>query len=146
MSLTLHVCLLGDFRLTYGDQPITSVEMKRVQSLLACMVLRPGELQSRQRLSFSFWPNSTERQARTNLRQLLYHLRRALPDADRFLEVGDQTITWARDAPYTLDVADFERALEQPAGSEPHHTAARTALEQAIQIYRGDLFPGCYDD
>ena len=37
--------------------------------------------------AFLLWPDSTEAQARTNLRHVLHNLRRTLPDANRYLEV-----------------------------------------------------------
>ena len=59
----------------------------RAESLLAYLLLHREAPQPRQRLAFLLWPDSTEPQARTNLRHLLHNLRRALPDPDRFLEV-----------------------------------------------------------
>ena len=39
-----------------------------------------------------------------DLRHLLHVLRRALPDADRFLEVTPRTLGWRDDAPSWVDV------------------------------------------
>jgi DNA-binding SARP family transcriptional activator len=69
VHLTLHVQLLGDFRLVYGDKPVTNVTTGRLQSLLAYLLLHHGTTQPRQHLAFLFWPDSTEAQARNNLRQ-----------------------------------------------------------------------------
>jgi DNA-binding SARP family transcriptional activator len=88
----------------------------------------------RQRLAFLLWPDSTEAQARTNLRHVLHTLRRGLPDPDRFLEATPRTLRWRDDAPYRLDLADFERAL------------ADGRLEEAVGAYAGDLLEGSYDD
>ena len=81
----------------------------------------------RQRLAFLLWPDSTEAQARTNLRKVLHTLRRALPDADRFIEVTPTTLRWRADAPYRLDLDEFERAL------------AADRLQEAVDAYAGDL-------
>lgn len=145
---TLDVHLLGDFRLTYGGEPVRSIDTARLQSLFAYLVLHSGAPQSRQHLSFRFWPDSSEAQARTNLRQLLYHLRHALPDPDRFLCVDTRTVQWRPDAPYDLDVADFEHAVvwADEAEQRADQDAARAALKEAAELYRGDLLPGCYED
>jgi DNA-binding SARP family transcriptional activator len=145
---TLHVHLLGDFRLVYGDEPVTSVKSARMQSLLAYLVLHRDAPQSRHYLAFLFWPDSTEAQALTNLRNLLHHLRHGLPDADRFLQVDTQTVQWRPDGPFTLDVAGFESVLDhaeqaQQAGDQ---SAAREGLEEAVALYPGELLPSCYDD
>ena len=91
--------------------------------------------QPRQRLAFLLWPDSTEAQARTNLRKVLHTLRRALPDADRFIEVTPTHAALARRTrPYRLDLDEFERAL------------AADRLQAAVDAYAGDLIEGSYDD
>lgn len=142
---TLHLQLLGDFRLEYEGGLVTAVKTPRLQSLLAYLVLHRDAPQSRQHLSFLLWPDSTEQQARTNLRKLLHELRRALPDPQRWLHADTHTLQWRPDAPFGLDVAKFEDALTRAArAGDP---AAETAsLEQAVDLYRGDLLPSCYDD
>jgi DNA-binding SARP family transcriptional activator len=88
-ALEIHV--LGDFRLVYAGQLVTSVSSPRLQSLLAYLVLHRAAPQSRRHLAFLLWPDSTEAQARTNLRNLLHQLRQALPAPERFLAADAQT-------------------------------------------------------
>jgi len=142
---TLHVHLLGDFRLVYGDRIVTDVNTPRLQSLLAYLLMHREAPQPRYHIAFQFWPDSTEAQALTNLRNLLYHLRHALPDADRFIEVDAQTVQWQSDIPFTLDVSRFERALDHAERAKAP-SAARKALEKAVDVYRGKLLPSCYAD
>jgi hypothetical protein len=52
----------------------------------------------------------------------------------RHISIDAQTIQWRSDAPCTSDIAKFEEAL---AGGD---------VRQAIDLYRGDLLPICYDD
>ena len=144
----LHIELLGNFRLACGGDVVTDVDTPRLQALLAYLLLHRGAPQSRHRLAFLFWPDSSDRQALTNLRNLLYRLRNSLPDADRFLDVERQTLRWRIDSPFDLDVARFEAAVERADGAlEQNRDAdARRALEQATRLYGGDLLPSCYDD
>ena len=100
--------------------------------------------QSRAHLAFVFWPDSTEAQARGNLRTLLHRLRHALPGDATFLGVDAQTVQWHPEAPATVDLINFEDALAQAQDAD--ETAARQALEQAAEVYSGDLLPSCYDD
>src|SRR5258708_11083002 len=97
------------------------------------------------------WPDSTEAQAHVNLRKALHHLRQVLPDADHFLHVDRQSLQWQpsrSEAPWTLDVQDFEQAIASSEQAvQVHDTKAmRQAFEQAVQLYRGDLLPSCYDE
>jgi DNA-binding SARP family transcriptional activator len=147
-SPALDIQLLGDFRLVYDSAPVTSVNTARLQSLLAYLVLHGKAPQARHHVAFLFWPDSTEAQAHTNLRNLLYLLRQALPEADRFLDADAQTLQWRAEAPFRLDVADFESALAEAGRAEEagDQAAVRSALEEAVGLYGGDLLPSCYDD
>src|SRR5436305_5267704 len=80
----IRIELLGGLRILHGEQPVPAVNRNRLQSLLAFLVLHSDTPKPRGRLAFLLWPESRESQARTNLRQLLHHLRRALPDDSRF--------------------------------------------------------------
>src|SRR5262245_37914352 len=115
---TLHIQLLGRFHLTYKGQVVTTVNTHRLQALLGYLVLKAGVAQSRQHLSYLFWPDSTEAQARTNLRQLLHYFHTGLPDSQRFLEVDSQTLLWRGDGDFSLDVREFETAVSQAQQAE----------------------------
>src|SRR6266511_6114052 len=142
----LHIHLLGDFRLVYADAPVSHINSPRLQALLAYLVLHRDAPQPRQYLAFQLWPDSSEAQARTNLRQLVHGLKQTLPEADQFVHVDAQMLQWRCDAPFRLDVAEFEEALTQADAAEqqrdPH--ALRVALEQASAVYHGELLPSCY--
>ncbi|MEG3876189.1 BTAD domain-containing putative transcriptional regulator [Microcoleus sp. herbarium7] len=148
MPSTLQIQLLGGFCLSYADRAVGGVAAERLQSLLAYLVLHRQIPQTRQRLAFEFWPDSTEAQARTNLRRELHHLRQGLPDADRFLLTDAKTLQWNPHEPFVLDVAEFQRALAtaETAERSADVKSARTAWEQAIALYGGDLLPSCEDE
>lgn len=145
---TLHIQLLGDFRLILDDKFLTTVVQARMQCLLAYLLLHRDTPVPRKRIAFLFWPETAEHQAQTNLRQLLYRIRRALPESDQYLQIETKTVQWRPDAFYILDVADFEHDLSQAtiAANEGHSTSERTALESAIHHYAGDLLAGYYDE
>jgi DNA-binding SARP family transcriptional activator len=134
----LQISLLGRFHLVYDGTPIRELNQARQQALLAYLLLNASTPQSRQHLAFLFWPDTGEVQALTNLRNLLYKLRQTLPDPDHFLHADAQSVQWRLDASFDLDVTHFESL----AGPD----ATQADLEEAIQLYRGDLLPACYDD
>jgi DNA-binding SARP family transcriptional activator len=131
---TLRVRLLGGVDLRLGDREVQPLDSARGESLLAYLLLHRDAPQQRQHLAFTLWPDSTESQARTNLRDVLHNLRRALPDADRFIDARPRTLQLGRDAPVWLDVAAFEQAVEEGR------------LEDAVETYRGELLEGNYDE
>src|SRR5215467_7737474 len=93
----LEMRLLGDFALRIGDTPLPPIGSARAQSLLVYLLLHRAAPQPRDRIAFILWPDSTEVQARTNLRHVLHDLRRALPNADQFLRITQRTIQWRND-------------------------------------------------
>ncbi len=146
MEPTLHIRLLGDFSLIYADQQVTSLNTMRLQSLLAYLMLHRDAPQQRQHLAFLFWPDTTEAQARNNLRQLLHQLRQVFPAVEHFLSADTHTLYWHPVTPFRLDVAEFEQALTEAAAQGNGQLALQSALEQADSLYRGELLPGCYDE
>ena len=130
----LEIRILGNVDVRSGESQLAPLESARAVSLLGYLLVHRGVALPRERLAFLLWPDSTEAQARTNLRHVLHTLRRGLPDADRFVEVTSRTLRWRADAPYWLDLAEFERAL------------AEGRLADAVDAYGGDLLEGTYDD
>jgi DNA-binding SARP family transcriptional activator len=83
MPQMLRMRLLGDFTLARGDEPVSGVTTARLCSLLAYLALHRDTPQFRHHLAFLFWPDSSEAQARNNLRQTLHTLRAALGTTPR---------------------------------------------------------------
>jgi DNA-binding SARP family transcriptional activator len=128
----LRARLLGTFDVRLRGEPLAPFESARLESLLAYLLLHRDAAQPRQRLAFVLWPDSTEQQAQTNLRKVLHNLRRALPDADRLIEVAPRMLQWR--APVWVDVEEFQRALVEGR------------LEEAVENYTGELLEGRYDE
>jgi DNA-binding SARP family transcriptional activator/predicted ATPase len=143
----IRIELLGTLRFTFGQSLITSVNTNRMRSLLAFLVLHSESMQSREQLASLLWPESTDAQARTNLRQLLHNLRRALPIECSLLVSDNHTVRWLSDRSCAIDVFEFEAAVRAAKSAREGHPAAeREALGQAAQLYQDDLLPDLYDD
>ncbi|TFG48459.1 MAG: hypothetical protein E4H33_04140, partial [Anaerolineales bacterium] len=148
MEKILTIQLLGNFHLLYDGETVPGIESPRLQSFLAYLLIHQDSPQSRQQLSYTFWPDSSESQARTNLRNMLYRLREVLPEADQYLDIGSQTLWWQPDAPFKTDLDDFKRAVDhtEDTGNGKDQAAHQQALKEAVEAYQGDLLPNCYDD
>lgn len=148
MGKVLRIQLLGKFHLVYDGKPIGSIDSPRLQSLLAYLLIHRDAPVSRQRLSYLFWTDSSESQARTNLRNLLYHLKEGLPDADQLLEINPKTLWWRPAIPIDLDLEEFENHLNQAAQAQAsgQDQEYQHALTEAVGLYQGDLLPSCYED
>ncbi|MGS0684778.1 ATP-binding protein [Nakamurella sp. GG22] len=136
--MALRIRLLGAVEISDDGAPLR-IDSSRATSLLAYLLLHRDAPQPRAHLAVLLWPDTTDAQARTNLRHVLHILRRTLPDADQFVDVTARTLHWRADAPWELDVAEFDAALAE-TGEGPEQ------LQRAVELYRGELLPGCYDD
>ena len=141
----LQITLFGEFGLVHAGQPAPTFSGERPIALLAYLLLHRQTAVSRQHLAFTLWPDSSDSQARANLRNLFYTLRQTLPDADNYLAADAMTLQWRSDADFTLDVADFEAALAS-AKTAVTDQEKLSCLETAVSLYQGDLLPGNYDD
>jgi DNA-binding SARP family transcriptional activator len=148
MAVELDIRLLGGFLLRIDSAPRPPLRTARAQALLAYLILHRDVPQPRQHVAFLFWPDSSEHQARTNLRQALFSLRQALPGIDGLIAIDHQTLQWRPSVPCRVDVIEFDRALARAHDAARARDLAceRDALQQAAELYRGDLLPTCYDD
>jgi predicted ATPase/DNA-binding SARP family transcriptional activator len=113
-----------------------------VRALLYRLAAGPQPI-PRNKLSYLFWPDTPEADARRNLRGLLSHLRHALPLPDLLLASEDMV---GLDPDRTRsDTVLFERLCAAPGPA-----AQAEALQQAIDLYRGPFLagfslPGCQE-
>src|ERR1700757_2947178 len=107
----MRIQLFGNLQISFADHPVTTVNTNRLQSLIAYLILHGDAPQPRERLAYVLWPASTESQARTNLRQLLHHLKRALPAGSNLLVTTHFAVRWRQDAGCAIDVVDFQAAI-----------------------------------
>jgi DNA-binding SARP family transcriptional activator len=129
----LVVRLLGVVEIILDGRRLRAFTSLRLQRFLALIAIR-RDLQHRSRLAFELWPDSNERQARTNLRKLLHEFRHSLPDIGEFVEIDNEIIRWIPTGRSEVDVLRFRDAM------------AVGDLELAARLYAGDLLPACYDD
>jgi DNA-binding SARP family transcriptional activator len=142
----LEVSLLGE-QYVEGSTATNLARSSRSIALLGFLAVHAEAPQPRQRLAAIFWPESSEQQARTNLRRELHYLRVLLGD-DQSLVVEPATLMWREWPTCRVDVCVFRRrrqlALQAlAAGDQPAMLEHGTA---AVEEYRGDLLPGMYDD
>lgn len=130
----LQIQLLSDFDLLLKGKKCAAIEKPRQKALLAYLAYNQGKNQARSHLAFSFWPDSEEGQAHTNLRNLLHGIRQALPSIDRFLQVDKQSIGLCEDSECIVDAVQLKNALSSGA------------YEKAVEMYRGHLLPKSHDE
>ncbi len=138
----LQIRLLGDFSIKLRQEPVPGLNKPRLLSLLAYLLLHHEAPQFRYYLANLLWPDSSEAQALTNLRKLVFLINQAFPADCALIRADNQTLQWNDDIPFSLDVAEFQRLL---AGG-PLADLPLENLEKALNLYHGELLPGCYED
>jgi DNA-binding SARP family transcriptional activator len=130
----LTITLLGGFSAHLGSEGLPIPLAKRkAQALLAYLAVDPGQPRQREELATLLWGDADDADARNSLRQTLFLIRRALPDAGSdYLHVRRDTVA-LDPTNVRIDVARFERriAIGTPA-----------VVEAAVELYRGDFLHG----
>ncbi len=147
-QIPLEIRILGRFEIRYDGAPLEELHGGRMQSLLAYLLLADESPSPRQNLAFQLWPDTSESNARNNLRQLVYQLRAVLPEPERFLAIDAITISWRSDSDQSVDVTLFRKEIVAAAAAKKQANGQfeREWLEKALTHYRGDLLPSCYDE
>jgi len=134
----LQVRLLGQFDVRLDGKRVT-IPSRAGQSLLAYLTLTAGTSHRREKLAGILWPDITEENARKNLRQELWRIRKAIsggqPAGKEYLLADEITLTFNRDSEYWLDVSQIER-----------HDLDLQSLIVNLSLYQGELLPGFYDE
>src|SRR5580698_604984 len=143
----LHVSVLGEQAITSDDEAGVHVHSSHAVALVAFLAAHAGAPQPRQRIAGTFWPDSTDAQALTNLRRELHHLRQVLGD-EPSLVVTSRDLCWRDTGTCQVDLRIFQieraAALAAAAAGDSERIAAHAGA--AVAQYQGDLLPGGYDD
>lgn len=137
MAAPLTIGLFGPMRVLVGDQPLPPVRSRKALWLLALLTLRHGRPVAREWLASTLWPDTDLSVAFTNLRPVIWELRRALGDQAYRLQSPDRVTVILDLEGADVDLAAFDTAIRQ---GDPE------AFERALSLYRGPLLEGCPEE
>jgi DNA-binding SARP family transcriptional activator len=147
------IALFGSFHLRCDGRPLTSHIARKVQELLAYLILERGRSHSREQLACRLWPESDGAHGRKNLRQALWQLKSGLLEVgiarhEEFLRVHSSSVELAASETAVIDVVLFDRACQEAHGvpGESLAPALARALAQAQRLYTGDLLSDWYSE
>ncbi|GAC1398576.1 MAG: hypothetical protein NVSMB56_13530 [Pyrinomonadaceae bacterium] len=151
--ISLNIRLFGKPDLLRGGQTVKGLDAGREQELLCYLLIHRNRAHSRESLAGLLWGDSTTEKSKKYLRQTLWHLQRALePKRDsreaHILSVEHDWVQLNCKAHLQLDVAEFEQSYAQVQGVTGREMCEAHArqLEAAINLYRGELLEGWYQD
>ncbi len=147
----LEVHLFGKFLVQRGERSLDTIEARKVRELFCYLLLHWKRPHPREALAELLWRDSLGTQSRKNLRQTLWQLQAVLNSQDQsepLLLVENDWVQLNPKSDLWLDVAIFEQtfALVQGVSGQDLDLPRIHMLEEAVQLYRGDLLEGWYEE
>jgi DNA-binding SARP family transcriptional activator len=150
---TVSVSLFGKFNVRSEVGELTGLEAFKTQELLGYLLINRNRPHSREALAALFWGDYSTLQSRKYLRQTLWQINSALQDhlnghGTPPLLAEQEWVQFNENSGIWIDVAVFEQASVSARGISGDQLSpdCTEALRMAVQIYRGDLLEGCYED
>jgi DNA-binding SARP family transcriptional activator len=147
----LQIHLFGKFSVRHDDRPAVGFDAYKEQELLSYLLLHRDRPHSRETLAGLMWGDASTEKSKKYLRQALWHIQAALEarmGGAAVLSVEHDWVQLNAGVSLWLDVEMFERtfALVQDRRGAELDAERLEALEAAVQVYRGDLLEGWYQD
>jgi DNA-binding SARP family transcriptional activator len=146
--LELH--LFGRFFASFANRSMGAFEGAKVQELLCYLLLHP-KAHAREALATVLWADSSSAHSKKYLRQTLWQLQATLeanlgPLPHRLLLVEADWIHLNPALELCVDVFIFERAFSLMNLNGDLNAATVEQVREAVDLYRGDLLEGWYQD
>ena len=127
---------LGTFDLRCDGQALLKPPTQKSQSLLAYLVLKRKQTHLREHLINLFWGEHPEKKARRSLTTALWHIRSCLPKREYLLS-DYSSVQFNPKENIWVDVDEFSELVQ---------TNQTEKLAAGLNLYRGTLLAGFYDD
>ena len=131
----LEVQLLGKFAAKLNGE-LLDIPSRPAQALLAYLILNAHKTYRRENLAGLLWPDSDETNARNNLRQTLWRLRKSV--GEEFFLADKVSVGFNPQADYRLDADQLQADIDDTTSVE--------TLMQMVAVYEDKLLPGFYDN
>ena len=149
----LYFYLFGRFEAYCDERIVDGLDGCKVRELLCCLLLKPDRPHSREALADLLWGDCSAARSKAYLRKALWQLQGALRAqtgrlSESLLLVEPDWVQLNPVADLYLDVGAFEHAFVQAQGVRGRELDSRSAqiLQAAVDLYRGDLLEGWYQD
>ncbi len=157
MNERLVVTTLGDLSFKLGGEIVPGFTSRKAEALLVYLAVEKTTAHRRESLFTLLWPGMPESSARNNLRQVLFSLRKAIPEVTAIdldeepvplLLTDRQTVQVNPAAPVEVDIWQIDQLLEMVQVHDHLNLAGCEAcvgsLEKVISLYRGSFLSNFY--
>jgi predicted ATPase/DNA-binding SARP family transcriptional activator len=148
MEKLWRIELFGGLTARSGHTTVSRFYSRKVGALFARLALYAEQAHAREELAERFWPDARPEAGRLNLRAGLASLRRQFEPPGTTagsILIADRDTVRLNPERVTVDVAEFDAAL-LAAGRASDLQKRILLLERGVELYRGALLPGYFDD
>jgi DNA-binding SARP family transcriptional activator len=148
----LEIKLFGTGQAYYCGQTLAGFPNQQCYLLLCYLLLNLHYPHHRERLAAVFWGDYPTYTSRKHLSKALWRLRHALElagmPADDYLCLNKECVSFVNSSRHWLDIKAFETAITryQHLAGQALTLEQATKLEEAVDLYVGDLLEGIYED
>lgn len=147
-----RVRLFGKFSAKRNGEIMEGMRARKVQELFSYLLISRDHSQPREVICEVLWENQSTAKAKKNLRQALWRLQVALSSTARSRKpkilADSDWIQINPSANFWLDTTEFEQIFKAFHDKDPHDLTSKdfSVVSSAINLYRGDLLEGWYQD
>lgn len=147
-----EIKLFGPGQAYYDGKAIPGFPGQQHCFLLYYLLLKRQSSHTREQIATQFWGDSPSAVGRKNLRNALWRLNQSFQSVGGALEdlisIDGEYLSFAKNRDYQLDIDQFETAVRysQFPSSQTLDDDQVSALEQAVELYQGDLLESVYED
>jgi DNA-binding SARP family transcriptional activator len=145
----LRIRLFGKFTVERESGSLKGLEANKERELFSYLLIRRNQSHPREALASLLWGETTTEKSKKYLRQALWHVQSALEASEvEIFEVEHDWVQLNLKSSLWLDVDLFERAHAASQGVPGNELDPSSAalLTQAVELYKGDLLDGWYQD
>lgn len=152
----LEIQLFGKFSIRSKGREMEKLEASKAQELLCYLLVNRARPHPRETLAALLWGDAPTEKSKKYLRQAIWQLQGVLesqpaegnPPRALVLCAEHDWVRLNAGAEVGLDVETFERAFASARGARGEQLDAekRGELDAAVELYRGDLLEGWYQD
>jgi DNA-binding SARP family transcriptional activator len=147
-----EIKLFGSGQVYFDGKAIPGFPGQQHCILFYYLLLNRHSVHTREQLATLFWGDSPAKIARKNLRNSLWRLSQAFQSVGGTLEaligINGECISFAQNINCQIDIDKFETAARysQPSSRQELGVDQIRVLEEAVELYKGDLLEGVYED
>jgi DNA-binding SARP family transcriptional activator len=144
--------LFGKFRVERNAQSVKGLDASKEQELLSYLLVRRDQCHPRETLASMLWGDRSTERSKKYLRQALWRVQLALEPHDgnsqQVVQVEHDWVQLNSRSEVWLDVAILEQAfaITQGVPGDRLDRSSAQLLKDAVEVYRGDLLDGWYQD